>query len=152
MKGKLYHFENPLLIFQELIKVAQSNPGDLLQHIELIMPLVGEYDRGALLALTSSMEDNDFKAMGIHKKAVRLMNDSINEIHVHKLADLPDYFDVATNKARTGYIIREISTDNIYEYFPKSNRLHSRKSNKWVDHGHKTLIKFYNKYVSNKSS
>lgn len=146
MSKKLYHFEDPIQIFRELIKVAQSNPGDLLSAIELVMPNVGEYDRGALMALTTAFEDNDQKAMSIHSKAQKLMNKSINEIHIHKLMHYPEHYAVAVNNAGTGYVIQEIQTGLVYEYFPKSNRLHSRKLNKWFNNGHKSIIQMINKH------
>jgi hypothetical protein len=84
-----------------------------------------------------STEENDLKALGIQKKLTReIKNDKFLD---HWLPQIQAKTKVIIDPKMDKYTL-QLEKHGIVDYFPKSNRLLIRKTNKWKDKGIVLLI------------
>jgi hypothetical protein len=145
-------FDNPLIIFQEIIEHARKNNNPLEEILKdcICSKKISASDSAALLRLLASTEENDMKAFGMHAKAERLVRENINQKHIDNLKTLPEIFKITDNKNESGFLIENTTTKIIYEYFLKANKISKRKASggksQWFHNGHKILIDQFNLY------
>lgn len=91
------------------------------------------------LKIEAQQEDNDFRAMGKMKKAIRQQRLERFEDYIPKLEarEIKVYeFDGAKHTLDT-----QTDEFGIVDFFPKANKVLIRKKNKWEEHGLKWLVK-----------
>ncbi len=84
----------------------------------------------------AASEDNDLKAMGIRKKAVRERNLERSEELIEQLRS--KYSIVSNDPSKFTFSTETYGT---IDWFPKANRVLIRKDNKWIDFGRDWLKK-----------
>ena len=90
-----------------------------------------------ILTKQAQEEENDFRALGLHTKALR-------EARLEKFDDYimllqqKECIIVPFNGSKV--IIDTQTKHGIIDYFPKANKLLIRKSNKWVQPGLKWIV------------
>lgn len=89
----------------------------------------------------ASSEDNDFKALALHTKAIREARFERWEKHKQQLID--KLYIITESNDGTKITIDDKNRLNKYgiiDFYPKANKILIRKSNKWVDQGFKWII------------
>lgn len=88
----------------------------------------------------AASEDNDLKAMGLHKKASReKRNETFERLYYNKLLKVVPTITATDN----GYLFTDKALGNI-TFYPKANKIHIHKDNRWLSNGLIWLIKHYN--------
>lgn len=88
-------------------------------------------------------EENDLKAMGLHRKLVR---SELHEKFIEKLLpEIQAKYDVKFDELACCYTISNDKHQiDVIDYYPKSNKVRTRATNKWHKHGYAWLIKNLN--------
>jgi len=83
-------------------------------------------------------EENDLKALGIGKQLIReTRKEKFEDFWLSKLKDKTSVIFEEQN----GRYIFQIENKGIIDFYPKANKIHIRKTNKWIQPGLKWIIK-----------
>ena len=89
----------------------------------------------------AASEENDFKALALHTKAIREQRFERWEKYKQRLLD--NHYEVTKSDDGTKITIDDKNRLNKYgiiDFYPKANKLLIRKSNKWINQGLKWII------------